>query len=83
MDISTLKIGDQTRATSDIDLKPYTVVRAGEVGTVVAIHPDGEVNIRLDSHHCGLDIYHNEIWIFPDCDDVAEYLEKVEPADVV
>ena len=81
-DIATLKIGDRITATDDIDLDHHAYVERGETGTVVAIEVEAGDNaptvfIRLDKSHCGLRAYDNEIWLFPECDDVSSCVEKV------
>jgi hypothetical protein len=79
--IRNVKPGDQIRVKDDIDLKPLAFIHAGETGTVVdrQVEPgdtEPTVYIRLDKPHRGLDYYHNEMWVFPQHDDVAEKIER-------
>jgi uncharacterized protein YuzE len=81
-DIAALKVGDRIRATDDIDLDHHAYVERGETGTVVAIEVEAGDNaptvfIRLDKPHWGLRAYDNEIWLFPECDDVSSCVEKM------
>jgi hypothetical protein len=60
----------------------HAYVERGGVGTVVAIEVEAGDNaptvlIRLDKPHWGLRAYDNEIWLFPECDDVSSCVEKI------
>jgi hypothetical protein len=82
-DISLLKGGVRIRFSGGIDLDHYGRIDYGELGTVVAVEKATPVDIgptvfiRLDKHHCELQRDDNEIWIFPECDDVLECIEIV------
>lgn len=56
-----MKKGDRVELTCDLDYQPYAIARRGERGTVVAAHEF--LDIRLDAHHAGLNLYENCIWL--------------------
>lgn len=59
-----MKVGNKVELICDADFTPYTVVRAGERGTIV-YNDNGTMDVELEQRHPGLDEYANRIWITP------------------
>lgn len=60
--LKALKTGERVELTGDANFLPHAIARVGERGTVSLV--DGDyVEITLDVHHPGLDLYHNAIWL--------------------
>jgi hypothetical protein len=55
--------GTRVRATQDIDLRPYTTIKAGETMLVLGT-PEGApegIEVLLDQHHVGLRHWDNRV----------------------
>jgi hypothetical protein len=58
-----VKMGDRVAVVSDIDLRPYATIPCGEMGTVVRIDEEGNIDVELDHIHPGLAQFRNCIWV--------------------
>jgi hypothetical protein len=57
--------GQTITVTGSIDLEPYATIKPGETGRVVSVFGDGTVDIQLDRHHPGLELWRNCMTIIP------------------
>lgn len=59
-----LRNAARVRIRRDVDLEPYTILQAGELGTVVHTYNDAQgvwgVDVRMDKRHPGLAEWNNE-----------------------
>jgi hypothetical protein len=60
--------GQHIVVTGQIDLQPYATVEPGETGRVISVFGDGTVDIQLDRHYPGLDLWRNCMTIIPYAD---------------
>lgn len=58
--------GERVVVVREVDLRPITIVRAMERGTVVRVDPCTlYTEVRLDADHKGLRDYDNCLWVLP------------------
>lgn len=83
-EVQPFRLGARIRVTRDIDLSPYTIVRAGELGTVVYVGAE-ETDIEMDLTHAGLHQWHNCIWIIAggETEDVRTALELLPKLEAI
>lgn len=67
-----LMVGNRVTVLKDIDLQPYTIVKAGERGTVVGV--EDFIDVMMDTPHHGLDA--NVAWIEHDA---SGYIAAIRP----
>lgn len=60
------QIGQRVRVLAAIDYMPYTIIRAGESGKIIATDAPEGVEVFLDEHHPKLAQWDNCILLLPE-----------------
>ena len=64
-DCETFSVGDKILFHQQWDIFPWAIVKAGESGTITAVHPDGMLSIKLNHHHPDLREWKTHVYISP------------------
>lgn len=67
-------VGNRVKLTQDIDRYPFCIIKRGECGTIEDVS-NGFVSVKLDTYHCELDEWDNELHF--NYDQIPEEIEEL------